>query len=146
VLGGGMAGRLFSEIRDKEGLAYSTGMLYPSLVDTGYLVAQMGTAPENLSRAEASLKRELGRIWEEPPSAEEIRVAKAYLLGKLEMDRRTNARQAWYLASFELAGVGYEFLGRYVAAVREVTPADVQRVAGAYLGTLRESVARPPAR
>lgn len=146
VLGGGMAGRLFSEIRDKEGLAYSTGMLYPSLVDTGYLVAQMGTAPENLSRAEASLKRELGRIREEPPSAEELRVAKAYLLGKLEMDRRTNARQAWYLASFELAGVGYEFLDRYVAAVREVTPADVQRVAGAYLGTLRESVARPPAR
>jgi predicted Zn-dependent peptidase len=146
VLGGGMAGRLFSEIRDKEGLAYSTGMLYPSLVDTGYLVAQMGTAPENLSRAEASLKRELGRIREEPPSAEELRVAKAYLLGKLEMDRRTNARQAWYLASFELAGVGYEFLDRYVAAVREVTPADLQRVAGAYLGTLRESVARPPAR
>jgi len=45
------------------------------------------------------------------------------------MDRRTNARQAWYLASYEVAGVGYEFLDRYMARVRQVTAADVQRVA-----------------
>jgi len=146
VLGGGMAGRFFSELRDKQALAYSTRALYPSLTDTGYFVAQLGTAPENLARAEASLKKELERIREEPPSAEELRVAKAYLLGNLAMDRRTNARQAWYLATFELAGVGYEFLDRYMAAVRAVTAADVQRVARTYLKTMRESVARPPIR
>ena len=143
VLGGGMAGRFFSEIRDKQALAYSTAAPYPTLVDTGYFVAQLGTAPENLSRAEASLKKELDRIREEPPSAEELRVAKAYLLGNFAMDRRTNERQAWYLATYELAGVGHEFLDRYVAAVRAVTPADVQRVARTYLGTVRESVAGP---
>lgn len=146
VLGGGMAGRFFSELRDKQALAYSTGALYPSLVDTGYFLAQLGTAPENLPRAEASLKKELERIQAEPPSAEELRVAKAYLLGKFEMDRRTNARQAWYLATFELAGVGYEFLDRYVTAVKAVTPADIQRVARTYVATIRESVARPPVR
>ena len=146
VLGGGLAGRFFSELRDKQALAYSTAALYPSLVDTGYFVAQLGTAPENFPRAEASLKKELERIREEPPSAEELRVAKAYLLGNLAMDRRTNARQAWYLATFELAGVGYEFLDRYVTAVRDVTPADVHRAARTYLGTVRESVARPPVR
>ncbi|MFQ5961901.1 MAG: hypothetical protein ACE5MG_10940, partial [Candidatus Methylomirabilales bacterium] len=59
---------------------------------------------------------------------------------------RTNARQAWYLASYELAGVGYEFIDRYVAAVKRVTPADVQRVAQSYLATLRVSIARPPTR
>jgi predicted Zn-dependent peptidase len=62
------------------------------------------------------------------------------------MDRRTNERQAWYLAIFELAGVGHEFLDRYVAAVRTVTPADVRRVARTYLGTARESVAGPQVR
>lgn len=144
LLGGGMAGRLFSELRDKRALAYSTGVLYPSLRDTAYFVAQLGTAPENLERAEAALKTELERIRQEPPSAEELRVAKAYLLGNFAMDRRTNARQAWYLAAFELAGVGYEFLDRYVAAVREVRPADIQRVAQIYLGTFRVSIARPP--
>lgn len=146
VLGGGMAGRFFSEIRDKQALAYSTAALYPTLAETGYFVAQLGTGPENLSRAQASLKKELERIREEPPSAEELRVAKAYLLGNFAMDRRTNERQAWYLAAYELAGVGHEFLDRYVAAVRAVTPADVRRVAQTYLGTVRESVAGPGVR
>ncbi|MBI3028183.1 MAG: insulinase family protein [Candidatus Rokubacteria bacterium] len=146
VLGGGMAGRFFSEIRDKQALAYSTAALYPTLADTAYFVAQLGTGPENLSRAQASLKKELERIREEPPAAEELRVAKAYLLGNFAMDRRTNERQAWYLATYELAGVGYEFLDRYVTGVRAVTPADVQRVARTYLGTIRESVAGPQVR
>jgi len=146
LLGGGMAGRFFSELRDKQALAYSTSALYPSLVDGGYFVAQLGTAPENRERAEAALRKELDRIRREPPAAEELRVAKAYLLGQFAMDRRTNARQAWYLTSFELAGVGHEFADRYTAAVRAVTPADVQRVARTYLATLRVSLARPPAR
>ncbi|MFQ5845595.1 MAG: M16 family metallopeptidase, partial [Planctomycetota bacterium] len=146
LLGGGMASRFFSELRDKQALAYYADALHPWLVDRGYLVALLGTAPENLSRAERSLKSELGRVRREPPAAEELRVAKAYLLGKFAMDRRTNERQAWYLATLELAGVGYEFIDRYIAAVRAVTPADVQRVARKYLGTLRESIARPPAR
>jgi predicted Zn-dependent peptidase len=146
VLGGGMASRFFSELRDKQGLAYSTDALYPSLVDRGYFVAQLGTAPENLERAEAALGKQLDRIRLEPPTPEEVRVAKAYLLGRLAMDRRTNARQAWYLATLELGGVGHEFLDRYITAVRDVGPADVQRVAQTYLGTLRVSIARPPTR
>lgn len=146
VLGGGMAGRFFSELRDKQGLAYNTGTQYPSRVGTGHFLSFLGTAPENIERAEAALKQELERIQREPVSAEELRVAKAYLLGNLAMDRRTNARQAWYLASFELAGVGPEFLDRYVTQVKQVTVADVQRVGRRYLATLRTVVVRPPPR
>ncbi len=73
-------------------------------------------------------------------------VAKAYLLGNLAMDRRTNARQAWDLATFELDGVGYEFLDRYVTAVERAPPAAAQRAARAYRGTIRTRVARPPIR
>ena len=146
VLGGGMAGRFFSELRDKQGLAYSTAVQYPTRIDRGHILAQIGTAPENLEKSEAALRHELTRIQQEPVSAEELRVAKAYLLGNLAMDRRTNARQAWYLASFEAAGAGYEFLDRHVAQVRQVTAEDVQRVARRYLQTLRTVIARPPAR
>ena len=70
-------------------------------------------------------------------------MARAYVLGSQAMDRRTNARQAWYLAFFETAGVGYEFLDRYGAAVKAVTPADVQRVAQKYLSTLRTVIVQP---
>jgi len=143
VLGGGMAGRFFSELRDKQGLAYTTAAQYPSRVETSYLMASLGTAPENAAKAEAALKAELERIQREPVPDEELRVAKSYLLGNLAMDRRTNARQAWYLATYEEAGVGYEFLDRYVQQVRAVTAADVQRVARKYLGVLRTVVVQP---
>ena len=62
------------------------------------------------------------------------------------MDRRTNARQAWYLAAFEMVGVGNEFLDLYKENVGKVTAADVQRVAQRYLGTVRTVVVKPPAR
>ena len=143
VLGGGMAGRFFSELRDKEGLAYTTGTQYPARVDRSYFLAQLGTAPENATRAEAALRAQLERAQRERVSDEELRVAKAYLLGNLAMDRRTNARQAWYLAAFEQSGVGYEFLDRYVGAVRAVSAADIQRVAQRYLAVLRIVVVTP---
>jgi predicted Zn-dependent peptidase len=145
VLGGGMAGRFFSELRDKQGLAYTTAAQYQSRVDTSYFLAQLGTAPENVARAEAALRAQLERVQRERVSAEELRVAKAYVLGNLAMDRRTNARQAWYLAAYEESGVGYEFLDRYVAAVRAVTAADVQRVAQRYLPVLRTVIVQPAA-
>jgi predicted Zn-dependent peptidase len=144
ILGGGMAGRFFSDLRDKQALAYATSAAYPARVDRSYFLAQLGTAPDNAARAEQALASELERIRREPVSADELRVGKNYLLGNLAMDRRTNARQAWYLAAYEQAGVGYEFLDRYIAQVRAVTAADVQRVAQRYLGVLRTVVAEPP--
>ncbi len=144
VLGGGMAGRFFSELRDKQGLAYTTAAQFPARVETGYLLAMLGTAPENLAKSEAALRAELERIQREPVPDDELRVAKGYLLGNLAMDRRTNARQAWYLASYEEAGLGYEFLDRYVQQVRAVNAADVQRVARRYLVTLRTVIVQPP--
>jgi zinc protease len=133
LLGGGMAGRLFTELRDRRGLAYSLGSIYPSRRDTSFLVLYMGTAPDNLARAEAGLRGEVERVRTERVAPEELARAKAYLLGTLAMDRRTNARQAWYLAFFELAGVGHGFVERYARDVEAVTPEDVHRVARSYL-------------
>jgi zinc protease len=144
VLGGGMAGRFFSELRDKQGLAYTTTAQYQARVEPGTLLSQLGTGPENAARAEAALAAELERIRRDAVTAEELRVAKAYLLGSLAMDRRTNARQAWYLGFYEVAGVGHEFLDGYMARVRAVTAADIQRVAQRYLATLRTVVVTPP--
>ena len=108
-----------------------------------YFLAHLGTAPENAARAETALRQQLERVQHEPVSEEELGVAKAFLLGHLAMDRRTNARQAWYLAAYEEDSVGYEFLGRYVDAVRAVTAADVQRAAQRYLAVLRTVVVQP---
>ena len=144
VLGGGLAGRFFSELRDKQALAYTTATQEPMRVDPGYFLALLGTAPDNVVKAEPALRDQLERIRREPVPEEELRVAKAYLLGSLAMDRRTNARQAWYLAALETQGVGHEFLERYTAQVRAMTAADLQRAAQRYLAVLHTVVVEPP--
>jgi zinc protease len=50
ILGGGMASRFFSDLRDRQALAYSTGALYPPRLDTSGFVATLGTAPANVPK------------------------------------------------------------------------------------------------
>jgi len=143
ILGGGMAGRLFVELRDKRGLAYTATAYYDPVREPGALVLYLGTAPENAAGAEEALMREVERIRREPVGAEELTRAKGYLLGRYAMDRRTNERQAWYLAFYEIQGQGRDFPEEYRRAVEAVSPADVQRVAQRYLGTVSTLVLRP---
>jgi predicted Zn-dependent peptidase len=133
VLGGGMSGRFFVELRDKQGLAYSLGTINPSRAGPSFIVGYMGTAPASAEPAEAGMLREIERIRVEPPTAEELARAKAYLQGTLAMDRRTNARQSWYLAFFELIGAGHDFPDRYTRQLGDVTAADVLAAARRYL-------------
>lgn len=143
ILGGGMASRLFVQLRENRGLAYSLGMLNPSRRSPGYLVAYMGTAGDTIDDAEAGMRQEIERFRSEGPSLPELARAKAYVLGNLAVDRRTNARHAWYLAFFELAGVGWDYADRHVRAVEAVTAADVMRVARRYLDRPTTVVVRP---
>jgi zinc protease len=138
-----MSGRLFVELREKLGLAYSVGAINPSRAGPAPLLAFLGTAPANAEAAEAAMLRELERIRREPPTAEELARARAYLQGTQAMDRRTNARQAWYLAFFELVGAGHDYPDRYAAALGKVTAADVQAAARRYLEQPTIVVLRP---
>jgi zinc protease len=143
VLGGGMSGRLFTELRDKRGLAYSVGVL--SSFRTGpSVVTYMGTAPPSAEAAEAGVLKEIDRIRVEQVSERELARGKAFLLGNLAMDRRTNARHAWYLAFFEVVGAGWDFPERFERAVEAVTIADVARVAERYLTRPTVVVLQPP--
>ena len=143
ILGGGMAGRLFVELRDKRGLAYTAASYYDPVRDPGALILYLGTAPENAAKAEEGLRREIDRIRTDPVSDDELRRAKGYLLGRYTMDRRTNEREAWYLAFYEVEGVGQDYSERYRKAVETVTPADVLRVAKQYLEKVTTVVLRP---
>jgi predicted Zn-dependent peptidase len=133
VLGGGMAGRLFVELRDKRGLAYSVGVLTPYRTGPAFFVTYLGTAQQNAAAAETAVLAELARIRTAPPTAEELARAKAYVLGNLALDRRTNTRRAWYLAFFEVIGAGWDFPERYAHAVEAVTATDVATAAQRYL-------------
>jgi predicted Zn-dependent peptidase len=133
ILGGGTGGRLFAELRDKQGLAYSLGVVHPSRAGPGVMLSYLGTASASAEAAEAGMLREIERLRAEAPTVAEMARARAYLLGTQAMDRRTNARQAWYLAFFELIGVGHDFPDRYAERLARVTAADVQAAALRYL-------------
>jgi zinc protease len=133
ALGGGMAGRLFVELRDRRGLAYSTAVMTPYRTGPIFFVAYIGTAPASAAAAEAGMLRELERVREAPINGDELARAKAYVRGQLAMDRRTNARLAWYMAFFETVGAGWDFPGRYARAIDAVTAEDVARAAERYL-------------
>jgi zinc protease len=144
VLGGGMAGRLFVELRDKSALAYTATAFYDPVREPGVLALYLGAAPANAARAEEALRREIARVQRQAVTAPELARAKGYLLGKYAMDRRTNERQAWYLNFHEVQGVGQQYPARYRRAVESVTSADVQRVARTYLDTVTTVVLGPP--
>jgi predicted Zn-dependent peptidase len=143
VLGGGMAGRLFSELRDKQALAYTASAYYDPVHEPGALILYLGTAPDNAVRAEAALQKEIERIRTEAVGPEELARAKGYLLGNYTMDRRTSERQAWYMAFYATEGVGQEFPDAYRKAVEAVTAEDLMRVARTYMAAPTTVVLRP---
>ncbi|HSE96102.1 MAG TPA: pitrilysin family protein, partial [Methylomirabilota bacterium] len=133
VLGGGMSGRLFRILRDEAGLAYSVGAVYPTRRGSGRIVVHIGTAPANLTAAEAGIRQVIEDLRRGPVPTEELARTQAYLTGSLALDLRTNARRAFYLAFYELMGVGPGYLERYPALIEAVTPADLQRAAERHL-------------
>lgn len=143
ILGGGVAGRLFARLRERHGLAYSLGMLNPLRSGPGSFVAYVGTSEDNVDQAEAALRQEIDRFRADGPSESELARAKAYVLGNLAMDRRTNARHAWYLAFFELAGLGFHYPEHYARALGSVSVGDVTRVARRHLERATTVVVRP---
>jgi predicted Zn-dependent peptidase len=144
ILGSGMSGRLFVELREKRGLAYSLGMAIPFRTGPSSLVAYLGTAPTNVESAHAGVLAEVERIRRENVTSQELARAKAYLLGTLTMDRRTNARHAWYLAFFETVGAGWDYPDRYARAIERVTVEDVRAAAERYLLRPTTVVLQPP--
>jgi predicted Zn-dependent peptidase len=144
LLGGGMGSRLFTEVRDKRGLAYAVGALNPSRRGPSAVIAYLGTAAENVEMAHGVIGREMDRLRAEPPGSEELARAKARVLGGLALDRRTNARHAWHLAFFELVGLGWDFPEHHARAVERVTAAEITAAARRWLEHPTVVVLRPP--
>ena len=135
ALGGGMAGRLFTEVRDKQGLAYSTGGAYPlPRSDPASSICSSAPRPRTRSRAEAA---HAGRARADPARAGDPRRAGARQGVPARAVRAGPAHQrAPGLvpdAFFEALGVGLDFADRYTRAVEAVSAEDVLRVARTYL-------------
>jgi zinc protease len=125
-------GRLFLELRDRQGLAYSVSAFASEGVDPGVFGIYFGCAPDVVDRAVAGVLAELKRLRDEPVSADELGEARKYLLGSYEISLQTNGSQADELAFNEVYGLGVDGGDRYREAIAQVTPAAVQAAARGY--------------
>jgi zinc protease len=129
----GQGGRLFRELRDREGLAYSVTSFSQVGLDPGYFGTYIGTAPRNLDRAVEGLKRELKRVTQEEIRPEELDRAKQYIVGRYEIGLQTHAAQALTMALDERYGLGFDYGSRYIRRIQDVTREDVLRAARKYI-------------
>lgn len=138
VLGGGMSSRLFQEIRETRGLAYSVFSYQASFDDAGYLAIYAGTAPEHVPETLAVIHAELDRLVEEGLSDAEIAAARGHLVGSLAMSLETSASRMRRLGRAELIEGEIPSLEELVARLDAVTADDVARVvARAFAGAPR---------
>jgi zinc protease len=132
LVGTGMSSRLFVGLREKQGLAYVVGSMYPSRSRTSRFVIYIGTDPVNTEKVTAGFKQEMERLQNEEVPVPELAEAKSKLIGSYALAHDTNINQAYYLGLFETLGAGYGYDEAYPKQVEQVTPADIQRVARRY--------------
>jgi len=129
----GQSGRLFTELRDKESLAYSLSSFAFFGLDTGSFGVYMGTSPERKEEGIKALWRQLFRVMEEPISDEELARARNVLISNYALSLQTRGNQAMEMALNEIYGLGQDFGNRYVRALEQVSAADVLAVARKYI-------------
>jgi len=129
----GQGGRLFSELRDKQSLAYVVTSFVWEGIDPGYIAFYIGCAPSKVEKAINGIKREIQKITEEKVSSEELERARNYILGNFSIRHQTNEFWASDMAFNERYGLGYDYSKAYLDEILQVSLEDVQRVAKRYL-------------
>jgi zinc protease len=129
----GMGSRLFIELRDKKGLAYSVASRYESLLDYGVLKAYMGTSAQMEKAAKEGLLEELFRLRDTVADNEELERTKRYLIGLYEIGKQKNSTQALRFARYEMLGLGWRMAGQYPKKIEAVEAKAVRDLANRYL-------------
>ena len=134
VLSGGFSGRLFQEVRREKGLAYSVNGAYTAGYNRpGRFYA--GVASQSASTVEATnaVLTEVERMREEPPTQEELGLAKDSYLNSFVFNFDSEREILSRRATYEYYGYPADFLQQTRDAIEGVTPDDVLSAAQTYL-------------
>ena len=130
ILGGGsFSSRLYQEVREKRGLAYS---VYDSLVWLNHSALFLGGTATRADRASETLDvidKEIHRLAADGPTAKELADAKAYLNGSFVLNLDTSSKIAALLVQLQLDGLGIDYFTRRSEMINAVTLDDARRVA-----------------
>ncbi len=129
----GLSSRLFTELREKQGLAYEVSGFYPSRLNPSHFGVYLGTASENTALALSLLKAELQRLSEQMLSEAEVNATKSKLLGQYALGKQTNHQIANLYGLYEYLQLGADYDYQFVQSIQSITPVQLQQVAQQYL-------------
>jgi len=127
--GGGFGSRLTTEVREKNGLAYSVYSYLSPYDRAGLYMGGVATANERVKQSVDLIQAEWARMANEGVTEEELETAKRYLTGAFALRFDSNAKIARYLAGLQAADLEIDYIDKRNDLVNAVTVEDVNRVA-----------------
>src|SRR5262249_45296942 len=146
ILGGGsMSSRLYTEVREKRGLAYSIYSTLVPLESTSLFMTATATRAEAAGQTLDLVMQEIRRIAENGPTAEELAKAKSYQKGSFPLRFDTSTKIAAQLVLMQVENLGIDYIDKRNDLIEAVTLDDAKRVAKRMLegGMLVTMVGRP---
>ena len=128
----GLSSRLFLELREKQGLAYTVRSVYEVFLTSGHFFVYIGTEPKNIQTSIDGFKKEMDKIMNEPISDEELENAKNNAIGKRQFYYQTNLIEAMTSGYYEAFGLGYDFEEKLINSIKAVTKEQIMEVARKY--------------
>ncbi|WP_263732367.1 M16 family metallopeptidase [Cellulomonas sp. SG140] len=129
VLGGGMSSRLFQEIREKRGLAYSTYSFSSGHAETGLFGLYAGCTPARVDEVTALLVLELEKLAQDPITPAELRRSIGQVSGGLVLGMEDTGSRMSRLGRAELVHGELLSTDESLERIRAVTAADIQSLA-----------------
>ena len=135
LLGGGMSSRLFQNIRERQGLAYSVFSDLVPYKDTGCLFVYAATSPETVAQVVRSIVQEFRELKENAVDAEELRRAKDHLKGSLMLSLESTGSRMSSLARQYMNFGKFFTLDEIIAKIEAVTAEDLMEIARKFFRT-----------
>ncbi len=129
----GQSGRLFTELRDKQSLAYSLSSFSLLGLDTGSFGIYIATSPDKKDAAIKEVWQQLYKIREERVSDEELQRAKNVLISQYELGLQTHGNQAMEMALNETYDLGQDYGTRYTHEIERIDAQEVLAIARKYI-------------
>lgn len=128
----GLSSRLFLELRDKKGLAYTVRTSCESKALSGIFSIYIATEPSNIEISLDGFKEEVDKIKTIAVSETELQNAKNNIIGKQQFITETNAQQAIALAYYGIMGLGFNHQEKVIEKIKSVTSQQIMECANKY--------------
>ena len=140
VLGGGRASRLYRDIKEQKGLAYSVSASNGSFRDDGIIYISANYIPNNQEKLEKAIFNEIANIQKYGITDEELERAKKMIIQDTYYSRESTSNIAQELGYIMALTGSSNLYDNYIEGIKKVTACDVQKAAHKYLGINKSAI------